>query len=136
MRPHDDADRRRRQLAAIHAAKAKLGMDDDTYRAMLHQVARVNSAAMLTEADRQRVIRHLGTLGDVGWKPIDTRSGLRRKIERQLEALDRPAAYGDALAKRICKVEKLIWCDISQLRKVVAALAYQQRREARQDAAT
>lgn len=123
-------ERRRRQLAAIHAAKAKLGMDDDTYRAMLHQVARVSSSASLGETDRLRVIRHLASLGNTGWKPIDARSGLRKKIDRQLEALNRPPTYGDALAQRICKVEKLIWCDIEQLRKVVAALAYQQRREA------
>ncbi len=123
-------ERRRRQLAAIHAAKARLGMDEDTYRAMLHQIARVSSSASLSEADRLRVIRHLATLGNTGWKPVDARSSLRRKIDKQLQAIDRPPAYGDALALRICKVEKLIWCDIAQLRKIVAALAYQQRREA------
>jgi phage gp16-like protein len=42
---------------------------------------------------------------------------------------NRPWSYADALAKRICKVDKIIWVPGDQLHKVIAALRYQARRE-------
>lgn len=50
---------RKAQLAQIHIAKAQLGMDEDTYRAMLWAVSRVRSAADLDLAGRMRVMEHL-----------------------------------------------------------------------------
>lgn len=50
---------RRTDLAKIHIAKKDLGMDDETYQAMLWTVARVHSAADLDEAGRQAVISHM-----------------------------------------------------------------------------
>ena len=54
---------RRSQLAKIHIAKKQLGMDDEEYRAMLHSVARVTSAADLDLHGRERVIAHLKRCG-------------------------------------------------------------------------
>ena len=42
---HDS--QRNKDLAKIHIAKKQLGLDDDSYRAMLQMVAGVNSAAHL-----------------------------------------------------------------------------------------
>lgn len=50
-------------LAKIHLAKKQLGLDDETYRAMLWTVARVNSAADLDQYGRSKVLQHLKSRG-------------------------------------------------------------------------
>ena len=54
---------RQRDLAKIHIAKKQLGLDDDTYRAMLERVAGVGSAADLDAAGRRKVLTHLRKAG-------------------------------------------------------------------------
>lgn len=134
----DGASRRRRQLAAIHAARRDLGLDDDAYRTLLWTVARVRSAADLDEHGRGAVLDHLRTRGWVAPArgrggharlPAD-RQALRRKIDAMLAEAGRPPAYGDALARRIAKTDRLDWCTPDGLRKIVAALTYDQRRRA------
>ncbi|MBN8479499.1 MAG: regulatory protein GemA [Burkholderiales bacterium] len=56
---------RSNELAKIHIAKAQLGLDDDTYRAMLWTVARVRSAKDLDAGGREAVLLHLR---GCGWK--------------------------------------------------------------------
>jgi phage gp16-like protein len=67
-----DARRRLRDLALIHLAKAQLGLDDDTYHAMLRATAGVASAADLNAAGRARVLEHLRSRG---FRPL---AGARR----------------------------------------------------------
>lgn len=136
MKSRNATTRRNAQLAAIHVAKKQLGLDDDTYRAMLWAVARVESAADLDGYGRAQVLDHLkargfrsSSRGRGGHTRLPAeRRGLRGKIDALLG--ERPAAYGDALAKRICKVERLDWCNPEQLRKIVAALSYDAKRKA------
>lgn len=60
---------RRTDLAKIHIGKKDLGMDDETYKAMLWTVARVHSAADLDEAGRQAVLSHMVARGaKVGYR--------------------------------------------------------------------
>lgn len=59
------SDIRSRELAQIHIAKKDLGLDDETYRAMLWTVARVESAADLDFHARKRVLQHMKARG---WK--------------------------------------------------------------------
>lgn len=74
MKPAPDL--RKRELAAIHVAKAQLGLDDGTYRDMLWTVARVRSAADLDWAGRKRVLDHLASRGaKIGGKRPSTSSG-------------------------------------------------------------
>lgn len=73
---------RRRDLAAIHVAKKQLGMDDDTYRAMLWSVGRVNSAGDLDHPGRKAVLDHLRKCG---FKK--TRSAARDPQSRKIVAL-------------------------------------------------
>ena len=54
---------RRAELAQIHIAKVQLGLDDDTYRALLRSVGRVESAADLGSRDRRRVLAHMKSRG-------------------------------------------------------------------------
>lgn len=130
-------DRRNQQLSKIHIAKKDLGMDDDTYRAMLMRIAGKTSAKDLNPLQAANVLRELERLG---WqpkrgrakpKPAVDREKLVGKIEAQLAEAGRPWAYGDGIAKRLYKVEKVEWLNPEQLRGVVAALAYDAKRHGR-----
>ncbi len=131
-------DARTRELAQIHIAKKDLGLDDDTYRAMLWTVAHVRSSSELDDVGRTKVLTHLKASG---FKP--KRSGFKieppknvkmssvalvSKIGALLTVLDKPWAYADGMAKKMFKVEKLIWCTPQQLHKIVAALEYSKAR--------
>ncbi|HDR9585248.1 TPA: regulatory protein GemA [Burkholderia stabilis] len=50
-------------LARIHVAKTQLGMDDETYRAMLRSVAGVDSARNLSPTGATTVLKHLERSG-------------------------------------------------------------------------
>lgn len=129
------------QLAKIHIAKAQLGLDDEEYRALLGRVAGVSSAKDLNP---RQVGAVLAAFEKLGWEPKQpatqgrkrpnvktTRQRLLGKIEAQLAAAGRPWAYADALALRICKVERMEWCDDAQLQKIIAALNYDANRHGR-----
>lgn len=128
------ADTRARELGMIHVAKKQLRLDDDVYRAMLWSVARVHSAADLDAAGRERVIKHLKSRGfkATGGKrrprPPADRADLVAKIRAQLIEEGRPDTYADGMARRMFGVEQFQWCDPDQLRRIVAALVYDQKR--------
>lgn len=107
---------RTRELAAIHAAKRDLGMDDATYRDMLWAVARVRSAADLDFAGRKKVLDHMKACG---WKPkpktnewafIDTsaadRQPLLRKICMVCKSMGVGKAYAEGAARRQTGIER------------------------------
>lgn len=127
-------DIRRRELAQIHVAKAQLGIDDETYRAMLFTIARVHSAADLDWRGRKLVLDHLKAKGfTIKSKrraaPAAGKAALVAKIRAQLIALDnKPDAYADGIARQMFKVERFEWCSPEQLRKIVAALAYRSKK--------
>ncbi|MBL8471384.1 MAG: regulatory protein GemA [Rhodocyclaceae bacterium] len=56
-------DQRRADLARIHCGKKALGLDDETYRAMLDQHGGSRSAADLSARGRKAVIAHLQAAG-------------------------------------------------------------------------
>jgi phage gp16-like protein len=138
------ADNRRRELAQIHIAKAQLGLDDDTYRAMLWTVGRVYSAADLDWAGRKTVLEHLKARGfkarvsakkvsrDTGWGWVNNasadRQAMLRKIAVVLKDADREKAYVDAMAKQMFGVDLVEFCQPDQLRRIVSALEYDRRR--------
>jgi len=141
-------DSRKRELAAIHIAKAQLGLDDGTYRDMLWTVGRVRSAADLDHAGRRAVIEHLRKRGfkkalkaseaprDHGRKPIVTpdRQPLVNKLEALLADAGRPWNYAGSMAKRMFKIDQLEWATAEHLRGLVAALERDRRRRARRAA--
>lgn len=53
------------QIRLIHTAKRSLCMDEDTYRAMLRNVAKVSSSAELTSRKFEAVLAHLQEVGFV-----------------------------------------------------------------------
>jgi len=135
---------RKRELAAIHVAKAQLGLEDDTYRLMLWTVARVRSAADLDHAGRQAVIEHLRKRGftkpvsaaapaprNHGKKPAvpADRQALVNKIEALLAELALPWNYVRAIARKRFGMDQLEWASADQLRRLVAMLEYHRRRK-------
>lgn len=129
------------QMAKIHIAKAQLGLDDEEYRSLLGRVAGVSSAKDLNPRQIGAVLAAFEALG---WQPKApakqgrkrpnvkaTRERLLGKIEAQLAAADRKWAYVDAMALRMCKVERVEWCDETQLQKLIIALNYDAKRNGR-----
>lgn len=132
------SDDRRRELAKIHLAAKQLGMDRAAYEEMLWTVARTKSAGALDAAGRARVLDHLKACGfkpKTAGRPHNIRSSDRRaqlgKIEAFLAEAKRPWSYADALAKRLCKVDSLTFCNAEQLGDIIAALAYDAQRHGR-----
>lgn len=133
-------------LKKIHIARRDLALDDDVYRSILARVAGVRSSKELTPRQIGRVLAEFERLG---WEPkpsakpaakrtgratpnpSDERKALVGKIEAQLAAAGRPWAYADALALRMFQIERAEWCEPDQLRRLVAALAYDAKRHGR-----
>lgn len=63
MKPQAADQTRAREIKLIHVGRRELGLDDETYRAMLHSVAGVSSSSDLTWQDRQKVLEHLKRKG-------------------------------------------------------------------------
>lgn len=129
-------------LAQIHIAKKQLGLDDDTYRAMLWGVARVRSAADLDHAGRAKVLAHLKACGFKSKPPTKptpgrprnmdhpTRGPMLGKVEALLLDAGRSWAYAHGMAKQMFKVDALDFCHEGQLHALVAALEVDKRRRA------
>lgn len=132
--------RRNLDLSKIHIAKKDLGLDDDTYRALLTRVAGVRSAKDLNPRQTGRVLAEFVRLG---WAPSATKTGRKApvpapdrqkligKIEAFLAEAQRPWTYVDSMAARMFKIERVEWLDPEQLQKMVAALTYDARRHGR-----
>lgn len=128
---------RRKDLARIHLAKKEVGLDDDAYRELLKGTTGKTSAADLTNRGRWQVLQALAKLGAKAAaepfpgrpaRPRPDKAGLIEKIEAQLADAKRPWAYAHAMAQRMFRVDQIQWCDADQLRRIVAALAYDAKR--------
>ncbi|MCM2318084.1 MAG: regulatory protein GemA [Pseudomonas sp.] len=133
--------RRNAAMSKIHIAKKDLGLDDDTYRALLARVAGVRSAKDLNPRQVSAVLAEFQRLG---WQPVAAKKAGRKapkpapdraalvgKIEAFLAEAKRPWAYADAMAARMFQVERVEWCDSDQLQRLVAALVYDAKRHGR-----
>jgi len=137
------SDKRRRDLAAIHASKKQLGMEDDTYRQMLMQVTGKNSAKDLTAGERISVLRRMKTLGaGKGQQQKSVYPGtphnidsepMLQKVEAQLADMGLAWAYADAIAKRMFRIDKVAWLKTTdQLKAVISALHSEQKKRDRE----
>lgn len=123
-------------LAKIHIAKKDLALDDDTYRAVLQGMTGKASSKDLTETEALNLLAYFKRCG---WKPKARRrpnppmdkAALISKIEAQLAESGRPWAYADGMARHMFKIDKVDWCEPDQLKRIVAALAYDAKRNGR-----
>lgn len=123
-----------REKAAIHVAKAKLGLDDDTYREILSRLGGVASSRDLDIRGFEKVMAHFESCGfdrksrkPAGArtrtaKPVPEKRPLLSKIDALLTVQNLPRSYADAIARQMFKVEKLEWCAPGQLHAVAVAL--------------
>jgi phage gp16-like protein len=134
-------DPRRRMLAKLHCIKKQQGLDDDTYRHMLHLNTGQASAAKLTTAQLARVIVHLtGRYGPSRstneWAFIDTATPAYRALLRKVCALCRAMrvtkAYAEGTASRQAGTpRKIEMMNASELRLLVGALERTQKAKAK-----
>lgn len=140
--------KRKKVIAAVHIARQQLGMDDDTYRALVRRVSADHGAEVASSAkcsDRQLCavldeMRRKGAQapgakkpGHYPGKPHNFYGGampeMVTKIEAQLADMGLPWEYADAIAKQQWKVERIAWLrDPEKLRAIVAALHTEQRK--------
>jgi len=125
--------KRKRELAKIHIAKAALGLDDDTYRALLMDVTGVDSSSKLHAKQRAAVLERFESKGWTsknnknnthGKSPTTTtdKAGLMSKIGALLADQKLPWSYANGIAKQMYKVACVDWCDQRQLRGIITAL--------------
>ena len=128
------ADEHRKDIRLIHIAKQQLGLDDETYRAMLWAVARVKSSTELDFAGRKKVMDHLKGCGfEVKTRKPATRkmaddpqSKMMRALWLQLHEAGKVRNPDEsalaAFAKRQTKVEALQWLTTKQASAVIEEL--------------
>ena len=134
-------DRRKRDLAAIHAGAKQLNLDEDTRRDLIERVTGYRSAGDLDDAGRTAVLNELRRLG--AGKPGARKPGQYpgkphnfdgldfeiRKIEAQLADMKLPWSYADAIAKRMFGIQRCAWLrQQKQLVAVLSALHNEQRK--------
>ncbi|MFM2056073.1 MAG: hypothetical protein RLY71_458 [Pseudomonadota bacterium] len=134
-----------RQVKAIKAAQRQLGMDDDTYRAMLEAQTRrpgqpgKRSAADLDVREGALVLNYLRRMGatnpaapDAGKRrttPSSDRAHLMAKVHALLGELGRVTGqphglpYADAICKRNGWADAVDFCTPPVLHRLVGALA-------------
>lgn len=139
------ADRRRRDLAAIHTSAKQLRLDREAYVALLQRVTGKMSSADLSADERREVLREMQRLGAVARRTTKPRTTPGHhpgyphnaeqlpetitKIEAQLADMKLSWAYADAIARRMFGIAKLAWVrDSSQLAAIVAALHVEQEK--------
>lgn len=126
---------RTNSLAAIHAAKRDLAMDDATYRAMLVNETGKSSAKYMTPAELNKVLDRLRKAGaklkprkrvaQYPGRPHNCDdNAMLGKIEALLSELKAPWSYADAIAKNQTGITKLTWVSKqADLQGIIAALA-------------
>lgn len=127
--------RRKTCIVALKATVRKLGMDDDTYRAMLLQHTGKRSAADLSLAQLGTVLDQLRAKGGTNPRhgrrrpvPAAERAPLLAKVDALLGELGavtgspKGLKYADAIARRNGWADNVDFCDAAALHKLVAAL--------------
>lgn len=132
---------RKTLIAKIHIAKQQLGMDEESYRALLMRHGG-NSCTQLNMSQLESVLSELKQKGFQPQSPkkqgrsrpkaARSRALTLKKIEALLAEASRPWGYADATAQRMFKIQRLEWLDDLQLYKVMQALIIDAARHGRQ----
>ena len=124
------SDLARREIQLIHVARQKVSMDEDTYRALLHDRFGVASSKDMDWKQRKELLDHFKTLGfkstaSARPAPAKDKAAQVGKIRALLIALDnKPDAYADGMSNQMFKIDRFEWCTGAQLGKIIAALEY------------
>lgn len=136
---------RNAELAQIHIAKTQLGLEDDTYRAIVFAVShgRTRSSSDLDWTERKQLLEHFRSKG---WKPQPPKTakaakpaaagqaGLVRVLWGELHAANKVNDPSDAALaswlKRNRLPERVEWLKPTQLNRVIESLKQWLKREA------
>lgn len=126
---------RNAELAQIHIARAQLGIDEETYRAILWTVARVKSSKDLDWTGRKKLLEHFRAKG---WRPAPPKKakaakpvsggqeGMVRALWTDLHAAGKvrdpsDAALGSWLTRSRWP-ERVEWLSQAQMTQAIEAL--------------
>ena len=129
---------RKTLIKLVHAGARNLFTDEEARRAWQKDSTGHSSCSDMTDADLQNLVDELRRKKAL--KPLTApkaakgRQGLVNKVGALLadkakrQGSTVPWSYADAIAKKVCGVDKVQWCDSKQLGKVIAALSADQKR--------
>ncbi|KGS44697.1 hypothetical protein X992_786 [Burkholderia pseudomallei MSHR5492] len=124
---------RQRLIRLIHVAKRDLAMADDSYRAVLKQIGKKESAADLTIPDLERVLEHLkrcdfkvrskkGARGQADDEQSKMIRGLWLELADRGVVQNRSEEALGAFVKRMTHVDALEWLSSAQASRVIEHL--------------
>lgn len=124
-------DLHKRHLAKIHALKKQLGLDDETYRALLLTHGGKASSKDMTAQEKVKVINWMaGYLnGKKAAEQYADRGGLFDAINSLRRQMHRHNNYVIEIARRMFGHGDLRRCTVIELGMVLVALQEQQQRE-------
>lgn len=129
----------RKQLSLIHVAKKQTGLKEPEYRDLLLGFG-VPSSKDLRPTDFDALMRQFKALGFVSTsrfkKPLESKKRLMSKILAIKADMNLSDAYIAGMVRKMFKnndgepLEFYNWLDADQMRRLVAALTYHQKRKA------
>jgi len=130
---------RQRLIAQIHIGKQQLGMDDDTYRALLKSATGKTSSANMGVMDLHKVVEAMKQRGfkvkaKSDGRPHNINSDGMPKMMKKVEALladqQLPWSYADGIAKQMFGIDRCSWLtDPEQVKAIIAALYARQKKQ-------
>lgn len=143
-----------KQVQYLQTIRRQMGIDDELYEEMKAAIG-AKSTRELTNAQFDQLLARLrgrkgkspGKARPAAYKPVhpsayasgmhlrppEDVAGMISKIEAILTELKLPWSYVDGMARKMCGVDKLRWCDAAQIYTILQALCvYQRRRRARE----
>ncbi|WP_311515316.1 gp16 family protein [Oligella urethralis] len=125
-----------RLIRLIQIAKRELGMDDETYRAILMEIGNEDSSTKLTVSELEQVLEHMKKCGfkvvpkskKIGKMTManDEQSKMIRGLWLELHnlgAVQNPSEYSlSRYVKRITGIDLLQWTTAKQKSKVIETL--------------
>lgn len=134
---------RRRELAAIHVGRQRLGLAEQDYRAILRRVTGKASAAELDDAERRRMLDELRRLGFAAARPRPLAEPQHRMIRglwidlgKAGKLRDRSDRALDAFCKRMTGIDRLEWLPVPAANSVIEALKAWRERDTERECAT
>ena len=130
---------RQKMTAKIHIAKSQLGLDDDTYRAILQRVTGLHSCAKMTVQQLENVLAELKAKGfvdnrqaGIGRMPLHQvqHRAMLNKIAVLLKQTGKTWDYAVGTAKNMFDKDKLVQLNDDEMHKLTSALQIYTNRHA------
>lgn len=139
---------RSRQLAAIHLAKKRLGLDEESYRAVLRNATGLESAGDMNDRQRGKVLAEMRRRGfdttaaspvpfgthaapprQLGARPHNYHTNPQyAKIEALLIECEKGWFYAGGISRNMYNKPAIEMCSSAELRGIITALEKHRRR--------